>query len=527
MSKILWKSLLAAPAALGAALAVSGSAVAAEATSVELVTEAAPVELTAEAAPVELIAEAAPVQLAAAAPAEAAVSVAALEEPVQLAQITSVNQLTDVLPTDWAFQALQSLVEQYGCIQGYPDRTYRGQASLTRFEFAAGLNACLDVIAQLVATGISPDDLATIRRLQEEFQAELNTLRGRVDALEADVAELQANQFSTTTQLRGQVDFHLATPFDTIPFVEDSTTFTSRARLNFDTSFTGSDRLRIRLQASSGDAPLGGIGGLNNVSGVGDGGILNLRVDDFYYAFPVGNRIDLTLAANSLSTDDVLREITPFGNGVLDAAGPQYLDVGMGGGAGVGLSFAFTDSLILDALYTVNTAGAANPAVGIFQGTQGLGASQAYGAQLSFIPEGFLSLAATYLRGDGGLAYEDATGKGVDTFGGQINLNFGGFNIGGSAGFISYDGGDDFVWNAGVVFDDFFAEGTQLGIYGGQSADFTILGNNPFYVEGFLNIPFNEFLTITPAVVYADLNTGVPGADDTLIYGVIRTTFRF
>lgn len=40
------------------------------------------------------------------------------------AQVTSVSQLSDVQPTDWAFQALQSLVERYGCIAGYPDGTF-------------------------------------------------------------------------------------------------------------------------------------------------------------------------------------------------------------------------------------------------------------------------------------------------------------------------------------------------------------------------------------------------------------------
>ena len=46
------------------------------------------------------------------------------EEPATskdaMAQVTSVSQLSDVQPTDWAFQALQSLVERYGCIAGYP-----------------------------------------------------------------------------------------------------------------------------------------------------------------------------------------------------------------------------------------------------------------------------------------------------------------------------------------------------------------------------------------------------------------------
>lgn len=42
-------------------------------------------------------------------------------ESEPLAKVTSVSQLSDIQPTDWAFQALQSLVERYGCIAGYPD----------------------------------------------------------------------------------------------------------------------------------------------------------------------------------------------------------------------------------------------------------------------------------------------------------------------------------------------------------------------------------------------------------------------
>lgn len=125
-----------------------------------------------------------------------------------MAQVTSVSQLSDVQPTDWAFQALQSLVERYGCIAGYPNGTYRGNRALTRYEFAAGLNACLDRVNELIATAtselVTKQDLATLQKLQEEFAAELATLRGRVDALEAKTAELEANQFSTTTKLQGE-----------------------------------------------------------------------------------------------------------------------------------------------------------------------------------------------------------------------------------------------------------------------------------------------------------------------------------
>jgi S-layer homology domain len=84
----------------------------------------------------------------------------------QIAQVTSVSQLSDVKPTDWAFTALQSLVERYGCIAGYPDKTYRGQRAMTRFEFAAGVNACLDKINEILTAGladkVSKEDFAAV-----------------------------------------------------------------------------------------------------------------------------------------------------------------------------------------------------------------------------------------------------------------------------------------------------------------------------------------------------------------------------
>ena len=113
-------------------------------------------------------------------------------------QVTSINQFSDVKPTDWAYQALSNLIERYGCVAGYPDGTYRGQRAMTRFEAAALLNACLDRITEIT------DEL---KKLMKEFEKELAVLRGRVDGLEAKVGELEATQFSTTTKLQGQATF--------------------------------------------------------------------------------------------------------------------------------------------------------------------------------------------------------------------------------------------------------------------------------------------------------------------------------
>ena len=223
-----------------------------------------------------------------------------------LEQVTSVSQLSDVQPTDWAFQALQSLVERYGCIAGYPDGTYKGNRAMTRYEFAAGLNACLERVNELIAASVANlvtrEDLAVLQRLQEEFAAELATLRGRVYALEARTAELEANQFSTTTKLRGEVIFWLGdaagdratnnvignfAPEDSDP---TEAYFGYRARLNFDTSFTGQDLLRTRLEARS-------VPNLANYDITNtlmsrtsiDGSNNGIVLDDLYYRFPISN----------------------------------------------------------------------------------------------------------------------------------------------------------------------------------------------------------------------------------------------
>jgi hypothetical protein len=70
-----------------------------------------------------------------------------------LSQVTSISEFTDVAPDTWAFEALRNLVEEYGCIAGYPDRSYRGDRALTRYEFAAGMNACLQAFERRMLEG--------------------------------------------------------------------------------------------------------------------------------------------------------------------------------------------------------------------------------------------------------------------------------------------------------------------------------------------------------------------------------------
>jgi hypothetical protein len=249
-------------------------------------------------------------------------------------QVTSVSQLSDVQPTEWAYQALQSLVERYGCIAGYPNGTFRGNRAATRYELAAVLNACLDQISDRFAT---KEDLEAVKALQEEFKAELATLKGRVDSLEARTATLEAQQFSTTTKLSGLAFFNVTGAFagnglqangvdGILPFRalgepdRDPVTNVPRVRivdndpnvtmsglvwLNFNTSFSGRDLLTLQLATGNGDSPANAFAsaGLYNTWGTPftdqtagtTNGIADVVIRELSYSFPITKDLQMVV----------------------------------------------------------------------------------------------------------------------------------------------------------------------------------------------------------------------------------------
>ncbi|NEO97917.1 MAG: iron uptake porin [Symploca sp. SIO2E9] len=321
-------------------------------------------------------------------------------------QVTNVSQLRDVQPGDWAYEALRSLVERYGCIAGYPDGTFKGNRALTRYEFAAGLNACLEQIERLIVDGIDEltirEDLVRLERLTKDFEAELATLATRTDNLEGRVAFLEDNQFSTTTILNGEVIFGLATAFGGDPpggcrVVEDgilrpqdinndpdvvcnggdpetNTVLTNLTRLGLQTSFTGKDRLRTFLTTGSFDN-----GGFTNAES------LNTYMARLSYQADLDNKVILDLLEYRfpILDDRVVLSVIPFGfslSNVLSANSP-YFDTGRGsisrfgeatpilkiGGvmdAGAGFDWLIADQLRLQFAY--GTADSNDPENGFF-----------------------------------------------------------------------------------------------------------------------------------------------------------------
>ena len=328
-----------------------------------------------------------------------------------LDQVTNVTQLRDVSPGDWAFEALRSLVERYGCIAGYPDGTYRGNRAMSRYEFAAGLNACLQQVERLIRTSgegfASKQDLATLQRLIEQFGPELATLRGRVDALEARTSELEATQFSTTTKLNAAVIFALTgAATGQNAFGEDIdrvTAFGDRVRLNFDTSFTGKDVLRTRLQALNLDAfsanttftPEGDLRFAAGTYSPSDNN--SVAIDALLYAFPIGEKTTVVIEANAGAPDDFTNTVNPRidgdgDNGALSNFATRNPIYNLVTGAGLGLRHQFSDSLELSLGYLASDAANPSEGGGLFDGS--------YGAigQVTFKPINKLTLGLTYIH---------------------------------------------------------------------------------------------------------------------------------
>ena len=363
-----------------------------------------------------------------------------IAENDDLAQVTSVSQLSDVQPTDWAFSALQSLVERYGCVAGYPNGTFRGNRAMTRYEFAAGLNACLDRINELIATStadlVQKEDLLPIQRLQEEFTAELATLRGRVDAVENRAEILESQQFSTTTKLSGEAIFAITDVLsgDSDPFgvgvPRNSTIFANRVRLNLVSSFTGQDELKIRLQAGSTPHPqrAGGfrygadpfIASLGSRQTTPEGGQTfnqefpdqagSVELGTVSYKFPVSKKLRATVFANRGEHVDYLPNVfSTFndedgGSGSLSTFAqysPIYRIVSQG--AGLGLNYELSSGINLTLGYLAPNAESpenltpdsrnGTTAGGFFNGRYSAL------AQLTIQPSRNLAFGLTYLNG--------------------------------------------------------------------------------------------------------------------------------
>ncbi|XGV94774.1 MAG: iron uptake porin [Leptolyngbya sp. BL-A-14] len=482
-------------------------------------------------------------------------------------QVSSVSQLADVKPTDWAFQALQALVERYGCIVGYPDQRFRGNRELTRYEFAAGVNACLDRLSEFIAAStaalVRKEDLATLQRLQTEFSAELTTLRGRVDSLEARTAALESQQFSTTTKLAGQVIFgvnagrfsgdRIIDPTGTeITRQQPNATFLYRAALDLNTSFNGTDLLKLRLDTVS-DL------GRDNAAGFLEpnfGSVLEytirgtpsgqLGLSRLYYNFNPLKDVTVSVGPKLVITDYI--DLNSYASGIVDFSTYSLVNNLLlfpvnGPSAGAVVDWhPGQGPLKLRALYAA--ADGANPdrtnrgfvpavfSLGYLLYPKGGGSRGLFGDPYQYSVEAEYSLSRAFairIEYSGGKVFDGR----FDVFGANLEWAISqGFGIFGRYGYGSYQDtafGDinPSYWMAGISFRDVLKPGSISGIAVGQPFIESSVGKaTQTNIEAFYNYPLNDNIRITP-LIQVITNPSNQSSNGTIVVGSLRTIFSF
>lgn len=482
-----------------------------------------------------------------------------------LSQINSVQELQDVKPTDWSYDALQVLIERYGCISGFPDQTFRGEQIISRAEFAAGLNACLNHIESLIANSdnIPQSDVDTIIRLMQEFQSDLAILRGRTDGSQARLEDLEATQFSTTSKLQGEAIFGLSSVLSSDS--DSNTVLGSRLRLELATSFSGQDLLFTRLSRT--DFP-----GFSEELGTVEGNLAfaepennDLQLEVLQYIFGVGNKVDFIVGATGTTADDIAETISVLdgdgGLGSISTFGTRNPIYYPPGDAGLGIVHRPIDQIKISAGYLASNANESSSGSGLFDGPY-----SALG-QIIISPRENFSLAATYIHSYNQSDPETGTNRAnlqsltAELFNEEVSTVSNSYGLelswaisdrlvlGGWGGLSKVnnlsslnqqiDRGTQDIWNwaATLALPDLGTEGSIGGIVVGMEPTVTNSTINTenldedsdrsLHLEAFYQYQVNDNIAVTPGVVWITKPDSNSQNDDDLVIGTIRTTFKF
>ena len=225
--------------------------------------------------------------------------------------------LSDIHPTDWAYQALEEIRNLRGCNASMP------RTAMTRIEAAALLNKCI-----ANATKLNSSEL----RLVDEFASELATIKGSDQAL--NELAFEAGEFSNTTTLSGFASMVIGSvgEYDTSHSIHGFYGY----GLDLSTSFSGEDLLAAGITQGS----------FSSTSGLGDMDFAesdaSLTLSSLFYSFPVGQT---TITAGPLlDQDDVVSVTTSAYSDAWKLGGNPYTlpgTTGVGAAASASLGGGF------------------------------------------------------------------------------------------------------------------------------------------------------------------------------------------
>jgi Carbohydrate-selective porin, OprB family len=541
-------------------------------------------------------------------------------------QLEQAAQSRKIKPGDWAYTTLQALDAKYGC----SDVQLEGK-TLSRKEFSSRLSDCVQSIEELVARKprkktfkkrrvvpaaapieaptaapepVAPpapvEPVAPVAPVEPEpveaaeapvTQQDLDRLRSLVQSFSSDLVgvdsrltTLEKKNFSATTKLVGEViigvngyggvrEIAAAPAVGTTPAVAarpaTGNVLTDRVRLNFDTSFTGNDRLRTRLQSRNNIAFNAAVTGTSMTQLGFDGDSQNnTSVSLLQYSFPISDQTKIIAETIGSEFNENMLTFNPLlassGEGSISRFGrfnPVYRL--SGDGASLTVNHKFSDELGLAVGYAIPGGNAvANPAAGagLFNG------SNSIISQLSYLPSKDFNLGLIYARSysPGGIAGGTGSAAANSPFGaiGTTANHYSvlasykpspGFVVSGWAGFIDAKrenpaGAAAATGTANVSnyalslgFPDFGQKGNNLAfIVGvppklnsrstttGTAAAVTTTGNpdTSYHIEALYKIKLSDNLAITPGLLLIT-SPEHNSANATEYVGTIRTTFKF
>jgi hypothetical protein len=407
---------------------------------------------------------------------------------------------------------------------------------MTRYEAAALLNACLDRVTEVT------DEL---KKILNEFGAELAVLKGRVDGLEAQVTTLEAQQFSTTTKLRGEANFVLGGVDDYQTKGGDATrtAFNYDLRLNLDTSFTGNDLLRTRLRSSNFSTdPFGSSSSLFKLdkadNTTGENGN-NVVIDRLYYQFPAFNNTTTFTAGALVRNTEISWVPSAYSSKILDffqvGGTPGVYNKAVGSGFGVQYG---NKGLVAGVNYVAQNgndsatgefdrSGALNTLaqIGYRGDNYGIAFGYRYGTEGTRVRtyNGFDGASGALVPGQTSNgyavnAYWQPTQSGWVP---SISAGYGWNTVSGTQSAAT----NSQSWMAGLQWEDVFVDGNTAGVAIGQAPTGENL-EKAAMLEIFYKYQVSDNISVTPAIIYGSDNQRLAGNSSNW-GGVIQTTFKF
>jgi porin len=475
--------------------------------------------------------------------------------------LTSVDQLSDVLPASWAYSAVRSLIEKYQCVTGEPDQQFNGERLLSRQEFAAAINACLNRIS--VIEGLTSEDLAIVQRLQTDFAAELTVLRSRVDRLEVQNTDLESQTFSTTTRMTGQAIFavnvgefsgeQVISPRGAVVTRDQpNPTVLYRISLDLNTSFTGTDLLKLRLLAASPGTSDNAAGFLEpNFGSTLDfsiPGTSQLALGRAYYTFTPTQDLSMTVGARMVAGDFVDKNRyanASFRDFSTQSLVNNFVLLPRPGGAGAAIDWnPNRGALSLRAVYIASSAGRNLPEnqqffgggspedIRLFPISGGGARGGLFGdphmgvMELEYAPTTSLVMRLQYSGGSVLGSNFQAVGVNFDW---TIAPRLGIFGRYGYASYPDTTIGDirPNYWSAGISLQDLITKGDFAGIGAVQPFILREIGNaTQTNFEAFYNLPLSNNIRITP-LIQVITNPANQSSNEAIVTGTIRTVFTF